>query len=50
MSVPKDELFRSPAVLFPFGALGDGPIKIAMVVGTVLWFAASPYCLKGAKA
>ena len=38
-----------PAALFAFGALGDGPMKIAMLAGTVLWFAASPYWLKGGK-
>ncbi len=38
-----------PAVLFACGALGDAPMKLAMVVGTVLWFAASPFWLKGGK-
>jgi hypothetical protein len=28
------------------GLLGDGAMKIAMMVGTVLWFDASPYWLK----
>ena len=38
-----------PAVLFACGVLGDAPMKIAMIAGTVLWFAASPYWLKGGK-
>jgi hypothetical protein len=36
-----------PAALFALGVLGDAPMKLAMLVGTVLWFAASPYWLKG---
>lgn len=36
-----------PAALFALNVLGDGPMKIAMVVGTVLWFGAAPYWLKG---
>ena len=36
-----------PAALFALGLLGDAPMKLAMVVGAVLWFAASPYWLKG---
>jgi hypothetical protein len=36
-----------PAALFALGALGDAPMKLAMLAGTVLWFAASPYWLKG---
>lgn len=36
-----------PAALFAFGVLGDAPMKLAMLAGTVLWFAASPHWLKG---
>ncbi len=36
-----------PAALFALGVLGDAPMKLAMLAGTVLWFAASPYWLKG---
>ena len=36
-----------PAALFAFGVFGDAPMKLAMLAGTVLWFAASPYWLKG---
>jgi hypothetical protein len=38
-----------PALLFALGQLGDAPMKWAMLAGTVLWFAASPYWLKGGK-
>ncbi|HUL52059.1 MAG TPA: hypothetical protein VLT83_01495 [Opitutaceae bacterium] len=38
-----------PSALFAFGALGDTPMKIAMMAGAVLWFAASPFWLKGGK-
>jgi hypothetical protein len=36
-----------PAALFAAKVLGDAPMKMAMLAGTVLWFAASPYWLKG---
>jgi hypothetical protein len=36
-----------PAALFALKLLGDGPMKAAMVVGTVLWFVAAPRWLKG---
>jgi hypothetical protein len=36
-----------PAVLFALNLLGDGPMKIAMIVGAVMWFVAAPYWLKG---
>jgi hypothetical protein len=36
-----------PAALFALGVLGNAPMKLAMLVGTVLWFGASPHWLKG---
>ena len=36
-----------PAALFALHLLGDGPMKLAMVVGAVMWFGAAPYWLKG---
>jgi hypothetical protein len=36
-----------PAALFALSLVGDGAMKIAMMVGTVLWFGAAPYWLKG---
>lgn len=40
-------LTLGPAVLFATGSLGDAPMKILMLVGTVLWFVAAPRWLKG---
>ena len=34
-----------PAALFALSLVGDGAMKIAMMVGTVLWFGAAPYWL-----
>jgi Flp pilus assembly protein protease CpaA len=36
-----------PAVLFAAGVLGDGPMKLLLLAGAVLWFAAAPRWLKG---
>lgn len=40
-------LTLGPAILFATGLLGDTPMKILMLVGTVLWFAAAPRWLQG---
>lgn len=40
-------LTLGPAILFATGSLGDAPMKVLMLVGTVLWFAAAPRWLKG---
>lgn len=36
-----------PAILYALGSLGDAPMKVLMLVGTVLWFLAAPRWLKG---
>jgi hypothetical protein len=36
-----------PAALFMFKALDAGPMKLIMLASTALWFAASPFWLKG---
>jgi hypothetical protein len=36
-----------PALLFAAGHLSDGGMKLAMLVGTILWFAAAPRWLRG---
>ncbi len=36
-----------PAILFAVGALSDSAMKLAMLVGTVLWFATAPRWLRG---
>ena len=38
-----------PAVLFAAGMLGDAPMKLTMLVGTVLWFATAPRWLHGGE-
>ncbi len=38
-----------PAALFAAGKLGEEPMKTAMIVGVVLWFAAAPLWLKGGE-
>jgi hypothetical protein len=38
-----------PAALFAAGALGEGAMKAAMLLGAVLWFAAAPLWLRGAS-
>ena len=40
-------LALGPAILFALGVLGDAPMKILMLAGTVLWFVAAPRWLKG---
>jgi hypothetical protein len=36
-----------PAVLYAFKAIEDGPMKLTMLIATVVWFALSPFWLKG---
>lgn len=36
-----------PAILFALGLLAEDTMKLALLVGTVLWFAAAPKWLKG---
>ena len=36
-----------PPVLFLFGALGEGPMKLTMLVAAVLWFVFAPRWMKG---
>lgn len=36
-----------PAVLFAAGWLGDAPMKLALLLGTILWFVAAPRWLRG---
>lgn len=36
-----------PAILFAAGGLGEAPMKLLMLAGTVLWFATAPRWLQG---
>lgn len=36
-----------PPLLYLFKAMGDGPMKLIMLLSTVLWFATAPFWLKG---
>jgi hypothetical protein len=36
-----------PPALFAAGRLADGPMKLLMLVGAVLWFATAPRALQG---
>ena len=36
-----------PAVLYAFKAIEDGPMKLTMLIATVVWFAMAPFWLKG---
>ncbi len=36
-----------PPVLFLFSAMGEGLMKLVMLCGTILWFAAAPFWLRG---
>jgi len=36
-----------PSVLFLFHVLGEGAMKLVMLVSTVVWFATAPFWLKG---
>lgn len=38
-----------PAILFAAGMLGDAPMKLSMVLGTILWFATAPKWLHGGE-
>ncbi len=38
-----------PAILFSVKAVGDAPMKITMLIASVLWFAAAPFWLKGGE-
>lgn len=36
-----------PPFLYFFQAIGEGPVKVTMLVSAMLWFAAAPFWLKG---
>jgi hypothetical protein len=36
-----------PAILFAVGRMSDAWMKLALVAGTILWFAAAPRWLRG---
>ena len=36
-----------PPVLVLFKAMGEGPMKLTMLIATVVWFIAAPYWMKG---
>lgn len=36
-----------PAVLFLFKVMGEGPMKLTMLLSTGVWFATAPLWLKG---
>jgi hypothetical protein len=36
-----------PAVLFLFKAIGEGPMKAAMLIAAIVWFATAPFWMKG---
>ncbi len=36
-----------PPLLFLFKAMGEGPMKLAMLCGTIVWFATAPFWLRG---
>ncbi|HNQ87331.1 MAG TPA: hypothetical protein PKM73_01705 [Verrucomicrobiota bacterium] len=36
--------------LFLAGAIGEGPMKIAMLAAAVAWFATAPFWMKGGSA
>ena len=38
-----------PPLLFLFKTLGEGPMKAAMLVATIVWFATAPFWLKGGE-
>jgi hypothetical protein len=38
-----------PPVLFVAGSLGEGPMKLTMLVGAVLWFLTAPRWLHGGE-
>lgn len=38
-----------PPVLFAFGLLGDGPMKLVMLIAALAWFASAPFWLKGGE-
>jgi hypothetical protein len=38
-----------PPILSATGQLGDGPMKLTMLIGAVLWFATAPKWLHGGE-
>jgi hypothetical protein len=38
-----------PPVLYLFKAMGEGPMKLTMLVAAIVWFAAAPFWLKGGE-
>jgi hypothetical protein len=36
-----------PAVLYAFKVMEDGPMKLTMLIGAVVWFVFAPFWLKG---
>lgn len=42
-------LTLGPAILFATGALADSTMKLAMLLGAVLWFATAPRWLRNSN-
>lgn len=38
-----------PPVLYLFRAMGEGPMKLTLLVAALVWFAAAPFWLKGGE-
>lgn len=36
-----------PSLLFLFHRMGEGPMKLVMLISTVVWFATAPLWMKG---
>ena len=36
-----------PPLLFLFKAISEGPMKVTMLVATIVWFATAPFWMKG---
>jgi len=36
-----------PPLLFLFQAMSEGPMKVTMLVATIVWFATAPFWMKG---
>lgn len=36
-----------PPLLYLLKAMSEGPMKLAMLVATIVWFATAPFCMKG---
>jgi hypothetical protein len=36
-----------PPVLYLFKAMGEGPMKVTMLLAAIAWFVAAPFWMKG---